>query len=264
MEDETRRSLRAVCSKYAKIPWVPSSVVSILSGVVIMVIGCATDPQPPPQPCYSYYLAPSFLTPTSPAVRRVVLLPMENRTFYAYASIEFRDVLVAEMRSAGLFEVVSLPEETTQSWYRSVHSQGRFQEDALVELAKQHQADAVVFSSLTDYHPYWPPRVGVKLHIVSTHEAVTLASIDGLWDAKNEPVALDAQNFYCQLSPKSTLIRPDTILYAPSYFQKFVAHQIVGALDPPGFWIYADTVDVAPTAIELPYEAPPAPSEVEQ
>ena len=128
----------------------------------------------------------------------------------------------------------------------------------MVELAKQYQADAVVFSSLTDYHPYWPPRVGVKLHIVSTHEAVTLASIDGLWDAKNEPVALAAENFYCQLSPKSTLIRPDTILYAPSYFQKFVAHQIVGALAPPVLTLVTDSV--APTSVELPSEVPPAPS----
>ena len=58
--------------------------------------------------------------------------------------------------------------------------QGTFPGPLLVDLARQFQADAVMFLCLYEFQPYAPPRVGVTVHLVSTREAITIASVDGV------------------------------------------------------------------------------------
>jgi hypothetical protein len=128
--------------------------------------------------------------------------------------------------------VVELP---TGSPYcpSSVALQGTFPEHLLVALHRQFQADAVLFVNINEYHPYSPPKLGATVHLVSTYEAITLASIDGIWDARDEALALEARAYCHQLSQINTLPRCDLILHAPDLFQRFVARKIVTVLSAP-------------------------------
>jgi len=108
--------------------------------------------------------------------------------------------------------------------------QGTFPEHLLVHLANQYQADAVLFVNVNEYHPYAPPKLGVSVHLVSTHEAIVIASVDGIWDARDEALASEAQGYYHQLSHINTLPRCELILHSPDLFQRFVARRIVTAL----------------------------------
>ncbi|MEX2285641.1 MAG: hypothetical protein WD648_01050 [Planctomycetaceae bacterium] len=159
---------------------------------------------------------------------------MSNETRFPHAESDIRDALAAELRAAGLFEVVSCPCEIGESWAAALREHGRFDELNLIEITERFQVDGVIYGSLTDYCPYWPPRIGVNLHLVSTHEAVTLASVDGVWDTRDEYVASQAQRFYdARLSPKSRDPEGELMLHAPQLFQKFVANQIVHLLAGP-------------------------------
>jgi hypothetical protein len=99
----------------------------------------------------------------------------------------------------------------------------------LHELALGYSADGVVFSSLRDYHPYSPPRIAATVHLVGTHDAATLVSVDGVWDAQNEAVAKMAHEYAGLLTPTHETGRSDIVLHTPAYFEKFVAGQLARA-----------------------------------
>jgi len=190
------------------------------------IFSCTHNAPYAPPPTYSSYRVPDF---DSFGIRRVILLPAENQTRYLDAGEQFRAHFANELRAAGLFEVVELP-MNSPSCPSSVVRQGTFPEHMLVNLTRQFQADAVLFVSINDYHPYSPPKIGATVHLVSTGEAITLASVDGIWDANDEALASEAQGYYHQLSQINTLPRCELILHSPDLFQRFVARKIVFAL----------------------------------
>ena len=191
-----------------------------------LLIGCAHPPPVPGPPTFSSYRAPDF---DYWAVRRVVLLPAETQTRYADEAERFRANLASELRATGLFEVVELPPYAFECPSTAV-LHGTFPEHLLVDLARRFQADALLFTNVTQYQPYAPPRIGAKVHLVSTKQAITLATVDGVWDARDESLACEARAFYAQISSAHSVPRCELVLQSPDLFQKFVARKIAGAL----------------------------------
>jgi len=177
-------------------------------------------------PCFSCYRTPEF---EHLGVRRVVLLPTEHQPTQSEAAERFRATLASELRATGLFEVVAPPLSEFGCWDSSNLAYGWVSTSVLRELALGYSADGVVFSSLRDYHPYSPPRIAATVHLVGTHDAVTLVSADGVWDAQNEAVAEMAREYAGLLSPVDETGRPDVVLHTPAYYEKFVATQLASA-----------------------------------
>lgn len=177
-------------------------------------------------PCYSCYRMPGF---EQVGVRRVVLLPTEHQPTQAEAAERFRTTLASELRATGLFEVVAPPLSEFGCWESSNLAYGWVSTSVLNELALGYSADGVVFSSLRDYHPYAPPRIAATVHLVGTHDAVTLASVDGVWDAQNDAVEEMALEYAGLLSPADETGRPEVVLHTPAYYEKFVASQLTSA-----------------------------------
>ena len=59
---------------------------------------------------------------------------------------------------------------------------GRYDEQLLVRLHSQHQADGVIFSRLNRFNAYPPMSADVIAHLVDTRDAAVVASIDGSWN----------------------------------------------------------------------------------
>jgi len=178
---------------------------------------------PPP---FSSYRVPGL---EELGIRRVVLLPVEHKPSESKAAERFRDALASELRATGLFEVVAPPTTEFGCWDPSNLTYGWVSASTLQELTFAYSADGVIFSSLRDYHPYSPPRIAATVHLVGTRNATTLASVDGVWDARNEDITKMAQEYAGQLTPTDEVGRPDIVLHTPAFFEKFVASQLAHA-----------------------------------
>jgi hypothetical protein len=185
--------------------------------------GCTQVRQPPPPfaPApFSQYRCGDF---NWPAIRRVVIVPLWNESSEPTASRQIAEVLCAELQTLGHFEVLIACLECPPEWSRGVRVSGRFDEIQLVELANEYHADAVLCGAVTHYHAYAPPRIGLSLRMISTAEGIVIASLDGLWDARDRIVADEARSYYghtVTLSQASA--SPDVILGSPRLFQKYV------------------------------------------
>lgn len=208
-----------------------------LWGLMLCIqIGCAHHQQAPeaiptPPAPFQQYISQKFDWST---VKRVVLLPLANQSTYEHAAVELQSNLAAELQRAGYFDVVMIPRDDYTVTAQDVFTRGTFDEIELLRVAREHDAQAILFANITQYHPYAPPRVGLSLLMVCPGEGVAIASADGLWDAREQATAKQAFAYHQQvLSWKQGLLGIDRVLESPDVYQRFVCQQIASSLRPP-------------------------------
>ena len=211
----------------------------ILMLVLATVWGCAhkrqqqqaaARMQATPAP-YQQFVAQNF---DWSSVQRVVLMPLANQTAYPKATEELQANLAAELQRSGRFDIVVATRDDPGARAQDIFRGGQFDELELLRVAREYQAQAVLFGNLTQYHPYSPPRVGLSLLMVSPAEGVAIASSDGVWDAREATTAAQAQTFYKQtLEWPQSLMGANRVLESPDVYQRFVCQQVAATLGPP-------------------------------
>lgn len=226
---------------------VPCSLLPVLSA------GCAHD-----RPAETLAVTAPFQQYLDPrvdwsSVQRVVLMPMANQTAYPKIADEMQSNLAAELQRAGRFDIVVATREDPGAKARDVFANGHFDEVELLRVAREYQAQAVLFGQVTQYHPYNPPRVGLSLLMIHPAEGIAIASAEGLWDARETETAAQAKQLYARsLSWPQSVLSTERVLESPDVFQRFVSHQIASSLIPQS----STTGDAVP--IETPTPVLPA------
>jgi hypothetical protein len=195
---------------------------------------------PPPQPpTFSQYHLPGFSWAN---VDRVLVLPFLNESQHTRAGEEVRAALTSQLQRLGRFEVVSAAADERDVFAAQVHRGGRFDELAMIALAKRTSADVVVHGIVTHYSPYPRPRLGVILQAVGPAEAKVVASVDGMWDTTDAALAERCRTYYRQRAkPKPAFVRNHAIatddafaeelaLDSPALFQRWVCFEAGNAL----------------------------------
>lgn len=197
--------------------------------------GCAHDR--PPDAMAAVAPFQQYLDPRTDwsAIQRVVLMPLANQTAYPKVSEEMQTNLAAELQRAGRFDIVVATKEEASAKARDIFAKGQFDEVELLRIARDYQAQAVLFGQVTQYHPYNPPRVGLSLLMIHPAEGIAIATSDGLWDAREIATANQAKQLYGKsLSWPQSMIGADRVLESPDVFQRFVSQQIAVSLMPSG------------------------------
>lgn len=203
--------------------------------ILALLLGCAHD-----RPAESLSAAAPFQQYLDPrvdwsSIQRVVLMPMSNQTAYPKVSEEMQTNLAAELQRAGRFDIVVATREDSGARARDIFTNGQFDEVELLRVAREYQAQAVLFGQVTQYHPYNPPRIGLSLLMVHPGEGVVIATSDGLWDARESGTATQAKQLYGQsLSWPQNMLSSDRVLESPDVYQRFVSQQVASSLMPPG------------------------------
>lgn len=197
------------------------------------------------------------------SVQRVALMPVANETIasanqtaYPRITFEMQSNLAAELQRAGRFDVVVVDKDDTGLNSRDVFATGEFNELEVLRVARQHQVDAIIFVQITQYHPYPPPRIGVSLLMVSPSEGMVIASVNGLWDARETNIAAHAQAYMKQTQNWSrSLFGAERVLESPDVYQRYVSQQVALALYPPAIGTGLFAPPMAPMGEVLPAEA---------
>ena len=116
---------------------------------------------------------------------------------------------------------------------QDIFASGQFNELEILRVAREYQADAVLFANVTQYHPYTPPRIGLSLILLSPTEGIAIASASGVWDAREKSTSMLAHSYFKQTQeyPRS-LFGTDRVTLSPDVFRRFVCQQVAMALHP--------------------------------
>jgi|GEM_PF-1473664 len=192
------------------------------------------------------------------SIQRVVLMPMANLSPYPQAGKELLNNLATELQRAGRFEVVVATHDDQCVQSQDVFMSGQFDELEVLRVAREYNADAVVFSQVTQYHPYSRPRVGLSLLMVSPAEGIAIASTSGLWDARETSTANQAIAYFKQTQtfPRSLMLN-ERVFESPNVYQRFVCEQVANSLSNPNAGVVpASAMMPPPTDPTRPPEPP--------
>ncbi len=213
----------------------PSAFCLLTSLLLTLDVGCAHD-----RPADSLTAVAPFQQYLDPrvdwsSIQRVVLMPVANQTAYPKIAEEMQTNLAAELQRAGRFDIVVATREDPGAKARDIFARGQFDEVELLRVAREYQAQAVLFGQVTQYHPYNPPRIGLSLLMVHPAEGIAIATSEGLWDARETGTAVQAKQLYGQtLSWPQSMLGADRVLESPDVFQRFVSQQVATSLIPTG------------------------------
>jgi hypothetical protein len=196
---------------------------------------------PPPEPAtFSQYHLDGW---SWGHVDRVLVLPFLNESEYTRAGDEVRISLATELQREGRFEVIGAPADDRAVLAVQIHRGGRFDEAAMLDLAHTTKADVVVHGIITQYSPYPRPRIGLVIQAIGPQQAKVVASVDGLWDTTDPPVAERCRAYYrqCAREPRPFVrnnkvvsaddgLAVELALESPALFQRWVCHEIVLSL----------------------------------
>ena len=164
----------------------PAIVALLLAG------GCAQTP-------ISTDLVSSFRSPNfdALAIRRVVVVPFDCYVGDLKAVSTVTGAFAQKLQELGRFEVIYQPDmlkdidEEAKLWQR-----GQINLAVLAKASEEYQADAFVFGTITRYHPYDPPVLGLKVGFAAAGNGQFIWQADGVFDAKTARVADAVKDYY--------------------------------------------------------------------
>ena len=175
-------------------------------------------------------------------VDRVLVLPILNESPYTHAGDELRAAMTSELQRLGRFEVISAPDDKALLALQ-IHRGGRFDEGAMLDLARHTSADVILHVTITHYSPFPRPRIGLVVQAVGPQEAKIVASVDGLWDTADAAVAERCRRFYRQrphtrpsFIARNYVVENDDgfaaeiALDSPALFRRWVSNEVSLAL----------------------------------
>ena len=147
-------------------------------------------------PSNFHQLAPSF----GSRVKKVLVLPLKpgNAQDNMREGVSvLESVMIAEVMKTGRFEVIVGDRERLNQMLRmqAFSAEDRLPQDFLQKVRDEFGCDAVMFSVLTHYRPYPPLAVGWKLRLVDAVDGQTWWTVDEVFDATDDRVAVGARKF---------------------------------------------------------------------
>lgn len=212
------------------------AAIMVLAVALVLLTGCETTGVMAVDLSAPYKPDNVFLTASKlPGdVKRVAVLPLacdERQTDLVAGREALQPVLVVELVKSKKFEVVEVsPEELWRLTGRADWTGAEIlPADFLAALNKACGCDAVLFSELTEFHPYPPLAVGWRLKLVDIRRKETIWAGDEHFDA-GKPAVMAAARHY-QQEEQRPLEGDTTIWLAANSPRWFGQYSIASLLD---------------------------------
>ena len=173
-----------------------------------------------------YWASPSDID----QVRRVLVLPFDTAPEVDADVTGVHRAVVEELAKMQRFELVRMDRsnDIDQAILESMRH-GRISLEALSELVALHHVDGVLLGTVTSYRPYKPPRLGLRVQILSTHSAAPVWAVETFYDSGDAAVIEDLQHFAASFAASDANEHGwEFALISPQRFAGFVAHRVVG------------------------------------
>ena len=198
----------------------------ILSLIVVLTLlaGCAASSQSR----VATYASPALLTET-PA--RIVVVPFDaGRCSRENAAVVSQAVSLAVQDTLQVDVVSASPRDERLTAESVLWRRGRVDVGALVEAQRDYMADAFLFGAITNYKPYEPPILGLKLRLLSARTGDVLWAAEGVFDARDRDVRETVIDYFKRSGLRGKLVGSEFIFMSPTQYATFVAQEMLQPL----------------------------------
>lgn len=144
--------------------------------------GCAGAGRPAPSPVTCYRAPGTGLAD----VRRAVVLPFEREAAAAEFLGDLEATFAGELQKERRFEIVPLGDTDAGLASALVRREGEYEIRSLIEIARRYSADAALVGTVTQFRPYEPMALGLKVELVSAATGEVVFSAEAIFDCAEE------------------------------------------------------------------------------
>jgi hypothetical protein len=166
------------------------------------------------------------------SLHRVLLLPFTVETQRDKVVDEVTDAFYIELQKSAKFDIV-VPQgfQDILSQQKDIWNRGLIRPETIIEAKKRYKVDAIMFGTITQYQPYEPPILGIKIGMFSTISGNIIWSSDAIFDSSEASVIKLVKSYYKEhYQRKQSLYDWKIILLSMKRYAQFAAHYMVDTL----------------------------------
>jgi TolB-like protein len=162
-----------------------------------------------------------------PQIARVVVFEFQNYSNDLNISMKLTRAVTESLQKKHLFTIQAF-EHSDPAWQKlDLEFASSYSKEELLAIRKQLKADAVLYGSVTRYHPYPHLMVGLHLKMVDLRSGKLLWAIEQVWDSTDKLVERRMKRFYKDYMRSSYgPMDWELLVTSPRAFNKFVVYEI--------------------------------------
>jgi len=166
------------------------------------------------------------------SVQRVLLLPLTIESRRDKVVDDVTEAFFIELQRSAKFDIVEAQEfQDILSQQKDVWARGLIRAETVVEAKKRYNVDAIIFGTITQYQPYEPPVLGIKIGMFSAKSGNIMWSADAIFDSSQASVIKLLKSYHKkQYQRKQSLYDWNLILLSMKRYAQFVAYHMVATL----------------------------------
>ena len=160
-------------------------------------------------------------------IARVVVFEFQNYSNDMDISMKLTRAVTESLQKKHLFTIQAF-ERSDPAWQKlDLEPISSYSMEELSGIRKQLRADAVLYGSITRYHPYPHLMVGLHLKMVDLRSGKLLWAIEQIWDSTDKLVERRMKKFYKEYMRSSYgPMDWELLITSPRAFNKFVVYEI--------------------------------------
>lgn len=165
-------------------------------------------------------------------LHRVLLLPFTIESQRDKVVDEVTDAFYIEIQKSAKFEIV-VPQgfQDILSQQNDIWNRGLIRSETIEEAKRRYKVDAILFGTITQYQPYEPPVLGIKIGMFSAVSGNIMWSSDAIFDSSDASVIKLVKTYYKEhYKRKQSLYDWKIILLSMKRYAQFVAYHMVDTL----------------------------------
>ena len=165
-------------------------------------------------------------------LHRVLLLPFTIESQRDKVVDEVTEAFNIELQKSAKFEII-VPQgfQDILSQQKDIWNRGLIRSETIKEAKRRYKVDAIIFGTITQYQPYEPPVLGIKIGMFSAVSGNIMWSSDAIFDSSEASVIKLVKTYYKEhYKRKQSLYGWKIILLSMNRYAQFAAHYMVDSL----------------------------------
>ncbi len=166
------------------------------------------------------------------SLQRVLLLPLTIESKRDKVTDEVTEAFSIELQRSAKFDIVEAQEfQDILSQQKDIWNRGLIRAETIVEAKKRYKVDAIIFGKITQYQPYEPPILGIKIGMFSAQSGNIMWSADAIFDSSQASVIKLLKSYHKEkYQRKQSLYDWNLIMLSMKRYAQFVAYHIIETL----------------------------------
>ncbi|MGR3301204.1 MAG: CsgG/HfaB family protein [Candidatus Scalindua sp.] len=166
------------------------------------------------------------------SLQRVLLLPFTIESNRDKVVKDVTEAFSIELQKSAKFDIIEAQEfQDILSQQKDIWTRGLIRAETIVEAKKRYKVDAIIFGTITQYQPYEPPILGIKIGMFSTKSGNIMWSADAIFDSSQASVIKLLKSYHKkQYQRKQSLYEWNLIMLSMKRYAQFAAFHIIATL----------------------------------